>query len=278
MKKLLLTILFCLMAHGAFAYDYTQDANCVAAYLFTEGSGTTVADSSIVGTNTGNFVSSGHPAWSADTGHHVDYSASFARASGDNINIGDISGVDFGSGNFSYCCWIYPTTIDNTTRIIILGKDDAVNGRQLTLEVNGMGMAATRGSIRATIFGGGKVTAYDSPADTLSVNNWYHIVVVRNGNSAGNFYLWVNNVSTTFTYKESEDFPRTMDSTAALLQIGARTYSGNTDNFNGKITEIGIFSRALSSTEITDIYNNGLKGSAPASGGQMTTNKNFWGN
>ena len=64
-----------------FNTDYTADATCKGAWLFTEGSGTSVADASGEG-NTGTFVADGRPAWSSTVptygeGGSPSYSADF---------------------------------------------------------------------------------------------------------------------------------------------------------------------------------------------------------
>ena len=46
------------------------------------------------------------------------------------------------------------------------------------------------------------------------------------------------------------------DPTSLVYTIGANT--ADTENFNGKIDELGIWNRALSHTEITDLYNGGV--------------------
>ena len=62
LKFILIFFLFC---NTAWAVDLTQDANCVGAWLFKEGSGESVADDS-ANSNSGTFLGAGEPAWAVD--------------------------------------------------------------------------------------------------------------------------------------------------------------------------------------------------------------------
>lgn len=90
----------------------------------------------------------------------------------------------------------------------------------------------------------------------LSDNTWYHVVCVRDLADTGSEQrLYINgssvdtaaNTNTTATGDDNEE-----------MQIG-RYYFGTTGGgyFDGQIDEIGIWSRALTSTEVSDLYNSG---------------------
>ena len=49
-----------------------------------------------------------------------------------------------------------------------------------------------------------------------------------------------------------------MQSEATNLQIGARVYSGSEGFFNGSIDEVNVWNRSLSSTEVRELYEEGL--------------------
>jgi hypothetical protein len=256
MKKLLLTILFCLMAHGAFAYDYTQDANCKGAWLFTEGSGTSVADAS-GHSNTGTFASSGHPAWAAMSGtgapSYSPYMVHFDSSASDWISCGTSDTLNI-TGDLTIVFWASRISGNRGTLFTRVLANPAY-GYITSLEDN--------------------VRYHTNNTDWRTANtpigaNWHHYAVVVVANTGGTFYLdgspdgtWTNNPSGAST------------ASSAIAQIG-KTFDSL--YYNGYATEIAVFNQALSSTEITDIYNNGLKGSTPPSGGQMTTNSRYWGN
>jgi len=83
---------------------------------------------------------------------------------------------------------------------------------------------------------------------TTIVNDgaWHHVVLTRNGNDY-NVYLDGNSVSISTLTNAGGTFS---DQTI----IGARSESGLTQFFDGIIDEVGVWSKVLNSTEISDFY------------------------
>lgn len=84
-----------------------------------------------------------------------------------------------------------------------------------------------------------------SPTITVN-NNWYHCVGVYNGS---NITVYMNGVAGT---------PQSYSNGIDTYTIN--TYLGNTNStrtFNGYLDEVGMWSRALTSTEVTTLYNGG---------------------
>jgi hypothetical protein len=82
---------------------------------------------------------------------------------------------------------------------------------------------------------------------TISTNTWYNVVFVREGNSiTGGYKAYLNGVlygnANTGTW-----------STTANLSVGGRTDA--TQFLNGNISQVSIYNRALTATEITQNYN-----------------------
>ncbi len=76
-------------------------------------------------------------------------------------------------------------------------------------------------------------------------NTWYHIAIIRQGTS---YSVFQDGVSV---------WTGTMNSiTLNKLKVGARLT--NFLNYNGKIDDIGIWNRALTQQEITNLYNGGI--------------------
>lgn len=106
---------------------------------------------------------------------------------------------------------------------------------------------------------------------TASTATWYHLVLTRNG-STGDSKFYVNgsqqdstkNAATTNIY----------DSTGTLM-IGQYD-SGDGRWTDGLIDEMGMWTRVLSSTDVTDLYNGGSGNQYPFSGG-ATVNSAFLG-
>lgn len=78
--------------------------------------------------------------------------------------------------------------------------------------------------------------------------NWHHIVIVINGSSS-QFYKDGSKMGSDFT--NSADFT---SGTSRVLQLGAKNGG---DFWAGSISDVGIWDKALTSTEITDLYASG---------------------
>lgn len=116
-----------------------------------------------------------------------------------------------------------------------------------------VGYISTNGPnrIESAIRGSGATTAYTTHNITtapLSVDTWYHVVFV--GLGTGYCKIYVNGTDRT---SSSSQFSGTPYTTNGYLQIGA----GYASAINGRVDEFGVWNRALSSTEISTLYNSG---------------------
>jgi parallel beta-helix repeat protein len=93
---------------------------------------------------------------------------------------------------------------------------------------------------------------------------WYHVVGVSTG-SGGE--IWVNGV------RENTDTRNLGDFEAELAYIGSR--GGNEEFWDGEIDDIRIYNRALSSSEVTALYNYGNDGSSMPPTGGLVAHYNF---
>jgi len=98
---------------------------------------------------------------------------------------------------------------------------------------------------------------------TTSQNTWTHVVFTYNGTSA---VIYKNGARTG-----SANSTSLADVNTNSLMIGAKSTTDRTRDFNGSIDEVGIWNRALSSTEVADLYNYG----ASFESGYRTTDFNF---
>ena len=270
MKKLLLTLMFCLLATSVFATDFTQDVNCVAAYLFTEGSGTTVDDVS-ANTNTGNFKGSGEPAWdTTDVPFAVSGSAPNSvdfDGSNDFINIGTLGnfGTNLDTSTSTITCWVKSST--TTAILCVMGE---VNTGPTTIFQLNLNLSP----VDAVTIAAGKITVTRRDEDTISqikgVNsntgitngNWHHLVWVQSHNSC---QIWIDGINQTI-YDFTTGLADNMANFEFNMYIGAQNNRGTTANsVDGLMTEFAIFNDALTESEITEIYNYGLTGEAASS-------------
>ena len=106
---------------------------------------------------------------------------------------------------------------------------------------------ATTSSNRIIIYERGGATTYSHiTTATFSTNTWHHFVYIRNG-------------SQIITYIDNQSTPDTFSGTYALedggtanIQIGRQ--QGSTGWLNGKIDQVRIFNKELSSSEVTTLY------------------------
>ena len=85
---------------------------------------------------------------------------------------------------------------------------------------------------------------------TVSLNAWHHVAIsVNSGVTNGSVFYIDGTASGTGTF--------TISSNDASLIIGADDH-GFVSKFNGKIDEVSIFNSALSSSEISSMYNGGV--------------------
>lgn len=101
-------------------------------------------------------------------------------------------------------------------------------------------------------FSSGSYDAYTA-AGTISTGSFYHIVVTYSGGNLDSTTLkiYVNGVQKTLTFTATGIPLNTTNSNFALGYD--QVY--NTRAFTGQIDDVAIFSRALSSTEISNYYN-----------------------
>jgi RHS repeat-associated protein len=121
-------------------------------------------------------------------------------------------------------------------------------------------MILPNGALRGFFADGTNLAGKDSVGGVISTGSWYHIVAVMRGlNDVG---LYVNGQEVSGTY--GGNATSTYDNTAPMRMGAIAPGSGN--NIDGKLDEVRIYNRTLSSQEILDLYN-----SPGASGSQNYT-------
>ena len=88
---------------------------------------------------------------------------------------------------------------------------------------------------------------------TLSTGTWHHLVGTFNG-STGNLRIYVNNTQYTNASGRTGIFNSSAD-----FRIGhAVTFASRSDGyFDGLIDEVGIWTKELTASEVSDLYNSG---------------------
>ncbi len=211
--------------------------NLVSYYKLDETSGTTVYDShgSNDGTNNGATI---NVAGKIDKAYDFD---------GSNDRIEQVAKVNY--GDFTLSSWIYADVLNTGYKTLYSMRKvgDEVPLMQFRFNANKLGV-----EVRSNT-GKGYIDSYSTTS--LNTGQWYHAVLVYSGTT---FTIYIDgNVYHTVSY--TGGFYKTLTwNDVNKYWIGAGYGLGTPENFfDGVIDEVGIWSRALSSTEVSELYNSG---------------------
>lgn len=211
-------------------------------YKFDENTGTTVGDSA--GVNTGTWNGSG-TVW---TTGRINSGGNFVTTNNNYVNISGNSGLYLNTG-YSISLWVKCSGLSGIQdRFFCLGNSSQNN--QIWILERG-----TTDSSKLSMFvrndaNVSMLSQVDS-ATTIIDGNWHHIVWTDN-NGTAKLYIDGTQDGTNFNYVRSGTF--TFDRAA----IGCLLRSGVGNPVTGTIDEVGIWSRILSATEVTTLYNGGV--------------------
>lgn len=232
-----------MLAHGGVigaAGSSISILNLLARWKLDEGIGGSIADSSGNGYTA---TAVGSPSW-ASSPTAIDLSGS-----GQYINCTDIAAID-GASALTVSGWIWQDT--NTVNHAFFSKYASYASDQEHLDMR-IFSGETRFQIRVTA----SIYAF-TPSSIHTTGVWEHFAMVFDGSGATNadrmkFYL--NNVARTLTFTGT--IPATLKSSSTNpLLIGGRWGGAGAlaEPWDGKIRDVIVFTRALSSTEIGYIY------------------------
>ena len=194
----------------------------VAAYGFTEGSGTSAADAS----GTGNTGAIGSATWttSGKYGNALSFNGTNAR-----VTIPDAPSLRLTNG-MTLEAWVYPTRVTNAWRDVVYKGDD-----------NYFLMATSKPQSRPA--GGGIFSGTYSDVfgtSNLALNTWTHLATTYDG---AILRLYVNGVQVA-----SKAQTGTLTTSSNPLQIGGDTFYGQ--YFAGRIDEVRVYASALSASQV----------------------------
>ena len=195
----------------------------------------------------GNNANDDNITYSAGNGIIVQ-GAGFSAASTSRIRL--TSAIDiYGTTDYTIQCWI---NTNGGSGYMYTWSD---NGGDHQI---GLYVAPTTGYLSFVTYEGG----YGTIATTVNVANnaWHHIVCTKTGTNGA---VYIDNASpVTGTIKE----PTT--GTLAFTTFGVNRYgtSNYTGYYTGALDEVGVWNRALSSTEVSTLYNSGAGRAYPFPG------------
>ena len=189
------------------------------------------------------------------------YALSF-DGSDDYVEVADSDDFSFGDGSsnsaFSYSFWVRVERSSTNVFQHLISKGSSTNSEYLiqAMPPNSYGLNAD--SIYFALYPGSTSGAVvESPASSISLNTWHHVVCTADGtgNRSG-MKIYIDGVSQTLTTSGLTSL--TMINSTDPLRFGARSQSSAPNSFlQGKMDEIALFNSELSSSDVTSIYNSG---------------------
>ena len=152
--------------------------------------------------------------------------------------------LDLGTGDFTVCAWVYPTTITGKQRSVIGKRTSSIDNWEFSIQSSGVlkafvGNTAGNGNIQIT------------SAGSISTGAWTHLMLIRSGATCT---LYINNSADG----TENNCGGNLNSVGGEMVIGSDVNSsGNDEFFEGAIDDIRIYKKALSTSERAAIYNSG---------------------
>jgi len=214
---------------------------------FDEGTGSTTRDES--GANNNGALGSG-ATWST-TAHSGGKSINFDGTT--NAYVDGANSVDT-TQSYSVSAWAYLSSSAPNTAVIASQAGSSTGAFVLKYE-NGSGQNSWMFlTTRTESTQSAQQDRIGSGTAIATANTWTHLVGVYDA-SAGMMYLYVNgslDSSTTHT---------TAWNATGNFEVGRLRWGGNEQNdFLGKIDDVRLYPRALSATEVSDLYNDDTPG------------------
>jgi len=174
------------------------------------------------------------------------------------------SGNSLFRGSFSISFWMKPDDGQPSAAGALFGVEAGANADQVIVMLGTAGTINVFHAANSTLnYGTTDAAVFTSGAQS----DFKHIVITEEKVSSGNAALkiYVNGVDTAFSllggglFVISEANFESFDSGSLNLNIGAINDDGTQDTFyDGLIDEVSVFGKALSSSEVTAIYNSGV--------------------
>jgi hypothetical protein len=200
----------------------------------------------------------------------INNGSSHTPANAEFLSVADNAGLSISTA-FTFQAWIKINTL--AVNLAIGGKWDYQTQGGFLFQTDQSQTDELICYIASTLNDNGANHGYTTDANLLA-GTWYHTVVVYDGSlaAANRLKIYLNAASKSLTLAGT--IPTTIPDNTADFKIGK--FGGTlTRYFDGLIDEVGYWNRALSSAEITQLYNSGAGLAYPfsaSSGGSFLLN------
>jgi len=170
---------------------------------------------------------------------------------------GDGDYVDFGDSylyhgdDFTWSGWYYFNELSNNINTIF-SKGNYIGSTTWSYAFHGDSNNRFKAFIAKSGSDGGN-NLVQTPVNSLTVGEWHHIVIVYDGkeiSSDDRLKIYIDNINQPLNVIGS--IPSTIKDVSGSLKIGY--WEGLSRSLNGLADEVMIYDRALSSSEVSDIY------------------------
>ena len=231
--------------------DYTSSENLQGYWRMNEGTGSTVADDS----DNSNTATLSGASWSSTV---PDYSLSF---DGSNDYISVTNNLAGSYTAFTISTWVKVDDYGDNDPDFILDVGTSGNGRRINLSISTNGFNASLEGVGSNIF--------DVYASSSNTTDWQHVVFNWSGTDYARIFINGTQAAETTDISSGTLTLESGDS----FNIGKR-FSG-AHYFPGDIDEMSIWNEALTSSEITALYNTGAGLDASSNSGNYTSSSNL---
>ena len=208
------------------------------------------------------------------TGLFASASIDFSTAGADAyLKVADNASLSFDDSDdkaFSISAWIYLDDI-SATRPIVAKWNQGSTTREYALYVD------TNGAVNFALYdeSASAELVRKTANSTVSTATWYHVLVTYDGSGTGaGIKIYLGGTSKTLTADDTGTYVA-MENAAEPLTIGYYQVGSN-KFFDGRMTEVAIWSKELSQTEINQVYNKGCPVSLLGCNSDASSNLVAW--
>jgi hypothetical protein len=197
-------------------------------------------------------------------GGQINYGARF-NGSSSYIDLGNSLMNNYESNNFSFSCWFnLPSTVIssnpniannpiNLSQNCIFTKADYISGAGLYGFIYGIENGEFAIAQGTSSYDG--YSAKTSGA-SLSADTWHHVVITKTSSNVYNIYIDGSLQTLSVSSAANGTFTTNANSrNAYIMHMAAATYGDPARYTEGSIDQVRIFSSALDSTQVTQLYN-----------------------